>query len=197
MNECLAQTFIEIIMMNIIRDQIILVDESDQVLGSMGKQEVHEQGLLHRAFSVFLFNSKGEMLLQQRADEKYHSPGLWTNTCCSHPFYGERLEEAVHRRLMEEMGLRCDVQFVFQFQYRADLDQGMIEHELDHVFLGITDNIPSPDSKEVKSWKYWPLEELVSAVKEHPSLFTVWFRLSIERVIQEYQKHFSSHDLSV
>lgn len=183
--------------MNIIRDQIILVDEADQVLGSMGKQEAHEQGLLHRAFSVFLFNSKGEMLLQQRADEKYHSPGLWTNTCCSHPFYGERLEEAVHRRLMEEMGLQCDVQFVFQFQYRADLDQGMIEHELDHVFIGVTDDIPFPDPKEVKDWKYWPLEELVSAVKEHPSLFTVWFRLSIERVIQEYQKHFSSHDLSV
>ena len=118
------------------KEYLILVDEKDNELGSMEKLQVHEKGLLHRAFSVFIFNTKGELLLQQRASEKYHSPNLWTNTCCSHPRTGEKTTNAVERRLMEEMGMQCDTTFQFQFLYKAYFDNGLIEHELDHVYFG-------------------------------------------------------------
>src|SRR6187399_1825004 len=125
-------------------DYLILVDEQDKQYGKLEKQLVHELGLLHRAFSVFIFNKKGELLLQQRADEKYHSAGLWTNTCCSHPRFGEEIKDSVTRRLEEEMGMNCEMEFAFSFIYKSTFENGLTEHEFDHVFFGISDELPVP-----------------------------------------------------
>lgn len=179
------------------RDKLILVNEWDQVIGQMGKQEVHEKGYLHRAFSVFIFNTKGQMLLQQRSQTKYHSPGLWTNACCSHPSYGEELNDAVARRLMEEMGLSCPVTHVFQFQYRAVLDQGMIEHELDHVFIGISEDTPYPDREEVQHFRYEYPDLLKKEMEANPDQFTVWFKQCFDRVMESYQYHENQHYVSI
>jgi isopentenyl-diphosphate delta-isomerase len=162
---------------------LILVDEKDNACGKMDKQSVHELGLLHRAFSVFIFNTKGELLLQQRADGKYHSAGLWTNTCCSHPRYGEELSEAVPRRLMEEMGIECKTDFAFSFLYKTTFENGLIEHELDHVFFGVSDDVPVPESSEVKDWKYLRLGVLEAQIRLYPDQYTAWLKICLPRVM--------------
>jgi len=165
------------------KDYLILVDEHDQQYGKLEKQLVHELGLLHRAFSVFIFNKKGELLLQQRSDEKYHSAGLWTNTCCSHPRFGEEIKDSVARRLEEEMGMNCKLEFAFSFIYKSTFDNGLTEHEFDHVFFGISDELPVPDKAEVKNWKYLPINLIRKDIAENPGQYTVWFKMVFERVM--------------
>ena len=146
-------------------EEVILVDSNDIELGTMGKMEAHRKGELHRAFSVFIFNTKGELLMQQRALEKYHSGGLWTNTCCSHPRKGETTLNAALRRMQEEMGIECDIKPVFNFIYKAHLDKGLIEHEFDHVFLGVSDSTPEINTLEVLDWKYESMENLSKSIR--------------------------------
>lgn len=162
---------------------VILVNELDQEIGLMEKMEAHKKGLLHRAFSVFIFNTEGKMLLQQRADSKYHSPNLWTNTCCSHPRKGESTMEAANRRLKEEMGLQCKVSHEFQFIYKVDLDQNMIEHELDHVFMGVTDDLPVLNSAEVKAYRYEFPAAVAKEMEDQPDRFTSWFKICFKEVL--------------
>ncbi len=156
-------------------EMVILVNEQDQQIGLMEKQEAHEKGLLHRAFSVLIFNSMGEMLLQQRALSKYHSPGLWTNACCSHPRNGETILEAANRRLSEEMGMNTLLNVKTHFIYRAELDNGLIEHELDYILEGVSDISPVLNSDEVMSFRWVSMNELKDWIRQEPSLFTVWF----------------------
>ena len=153
---------------------LVLVNDRDEEIGTMGKQEVHEKGLLHRAFSVFIFNGKGELLLQQRALTKYHSAGLWTNTCCSHPRPGEPVKAAAQRRLKEEMGLEADLDHKFSFIYRAEFDNGLIEHEFDHVFFGRSDAIVSPDPEEVAQWRPITIDALDEMLRTESQRFTAW-----------------------
>ena len=160
-------------------EQVILVDEQDNEIGSMEKIEAHEKALLHRAFSIFIFNEEGEMMLQQRALSKYHSPGLWTNTCCSHPRPGESLEEATGRRIVEEMGFSCEMKKVFDFIYEAPFDDGLTEHELDHVFVGMYNEDPEINAEEVAGWMWIDVDELLSEVKENPENYTVWFKIAL------------------
>lgn len=160
-------------------DKVVLVDENDKPVGLMDKLAAHEQGVLHRAFSVFLFNGKGELLLQKRASEKYHSPGLWTNTCCSHQLEGEDSHTAALRRLEEEMGISCDVNEVFTFIYKADVKNGLIEHEFDHVFIGTYDNEPLPNRSEVEDWKYLSIEKIEAEMESDPNSYTEWFKIAL------------------
>ena len=167
-------------------EEVILVDKSDVEVGTMEKMSAHENGgTLHRAFSVFVFNKKGELLLQRRAFEKYHSGGLWTNTCCSHPRPGETVREAAVRRLVEEMGLHSKVVELFSFEYKAELDQDMTEWELDHVLLGLSDEEPQINPNEVAEFAYKPLDEIDRDVKQNPSNYTEWFKICFERVKME------------
>lgn len=161
---------------------VILVDTADREMGVMEKMTAHQQGILHRAFSVFLFNDKNELLLQRRALSKYHSGGLWTNTCCSHPMPGENIKNACHRRLREEMGMDADLHFVTSFIYRAELDNNLIEHEFDHVFMGITNEQAIPNPEEVEEWKYISLDQLEYEMQIKPESFTVWFRMIYHNV---------------
>ena len=162
---------------------VVLVDELDAQLGTMEKMLAHREGKLHRAVSVFIFNSKKELLLQKRADGKYHSPGLWTNTCCTHPFEGEEPKRAASRRLKEEMGLSCPLHHAFTFIYRADMSNGLTEHELDHVFTGIADGLPKPDESEVSAFKYLSVDKLDKELQARPEIFTEWFKIC-------YDQHF-------
>jgi len=166
------------------REEVILVDKDDKAAGSMEKMEAHRQGILHRAFSVFIFNDKNQLMLQQRALHKYHSPGLWSNTCCSHPYPGEEVEDAAHRRLQEEMGFDCRIREVFSFIYKAELDQGMTEHELDHVLIGNYKEEPVLNQEEVADWKWIGIDELVIDMDKHPEQYTVWFRI----IFKEFRK---------
>jgi isopentenyl-diphosphate delta-isomerase len=168
-------------------EKVILVDNDGKSLGAMEKMEVHQKGLLHRAFSVFLFDSKGNMLLQKRALGKYHSPGLWTNSCCSHPRPGEKLIDAAKRRLIEEMGIATQIEMAFHFTYKAQLDQGLTEHEFDHVFVGTYDGIISPNSVEVSDYLYLSLDEIQSSMSKNVDAFTVWFQIAFPRVAEWYQ----------
>ncbi|NNE70718.1 MAG: isopentenyl-diphosphate Delta-isomerase [Rhodothermales bacterium] len=163
---------------------VVLVDTNDRPIGEMGKLEVHERGLLHRAFSVFVFNDRGELMLQRRAESKYHSGGLWSNTCCSHPQPGEIVQNAAHRRLWEEMRLECDIQPHFTFVYRAELDRGLVEHEYDHVFVGRTDRTPDPDPAEVADWRWTPVDVIRRELEERPGDFTSWFRICFDRAVR-------------
>lgn len=165
-------------------ESVVLVDENDHQIGTMEKQAAHIEPHLHRAFSIFIFNSKGELLMQQRALSKYHSPGLWTNTCCSHPRVGETLEEATARRLMEEMGMSCEMHEVYTFIYKAPVGQGLTEHELDHVWIGQSDIVPVINREEVESWKYMSLEDLSNDIQRHPELYTEWFKITFEEMTQ-------------
>lgn len=160
-------------------EQVILVDQHDHQTGVMEKMEAHRKGVLHRAISVVVFNSKGELLLQQRALNKYHSAGLWTNTCCSHPRPGESTHDAARRRLKEEMGIDLQPDFAYSFRYKAVLDNNLIEHELDHVFTAIHDAPPLINSSEVADWKFISLADLHLAVLQNPHEFTSWFRLML------------------
>lgn len=166
-------------------EELILVDANDQEIGVMEKMEAHEKGLLHRAFSILLFNLKGELLLQQRALEKYHSPGLWTNTCCSHPRPKERTEDAAHRRLFEEMGMKAELNEAFHFTYRAALEHGLIEHEIDHVFIGFTEETPQINTTEVMAYQWISLEDIQTDIQKNPNRYTAWFKLLMD-------DHFSS-----
>lgn len=165
-------------------EHVILVNAADEPVGTMEKMEAHEKGVLHRAFSVFLFNVEGHLLLHQRALSKYHSGGLWTNTCCSHPRPGESVLDAAHRRLMEEMGMAADLSEAFSFLYRAELDHGMIEHELDHVVLGEAVAMPVPNPEEVEAYRFVELEALQDEVAAHPERFTEWFKICLPEVLK-------------
>ena len=156
----------------------------DDACGEMEKLQAHQLGALHRAFSVFIFNSKGELLMQQRAKEKYHSSELWTNTCCSHPRLGEETSGAVTRRLMEEMGMKCATTFAFSFLYHAPMENGLIEHEFDHVYFGYSDDLPQPNSAEVQDWKYVSLNKLQLEIKQFPKQFTAWLTICLDKVIE-------------
>ena len=158
-------------------EQVILVDEHDVEMGTMEKMQAHREGVLHRAFSVLLFNTHGEMLIQKRANSKYHSAGLWTNTCCSHPHPGEDVRSAARRRLKEEMGIDLQPEFAYTFIYKAQLNEDLIEHELDHVFTGTFDGIPHPNSTEIESWKFMDIQTLKDDVLSHPENYTPWFKL--------------------
>ncbi len=164
-----------------IEEQVVLVDENDNQLGLMEKIEAHEKALLHRAFSVFIFNDKGELMLQQRAAEKYHSPLLWTNTCCSHQRDGESNLAAGKRRLQEEMGFTTDLKEVFSFIYKAPFDNGLTEHELDHVMIGYFNSKPKINKEEVASYKWMPLEDVKSDIENNPKVYTEWFKIIFEK----------------
>ncbi len=156
---------------------IVLVDEADNEIGAMEKLQAHVEGKLHRAISVFIFNSKKELLLQQRASGKYHSPLLWTNTTCSHPRVGESPIDAANRRLKEEMGMSCELNKAFSFIYKAVLDNNLIEHEYDHVFIGTSDTTPVINKDEVENWRYISVSELAIEINEKPGQFTEWFKI--------------------
>jgi len=166
-------------------EQVILVDEQDKQIGMMEKMQAHREGRLHRAISVFIFNSKGEMLLQQRAAGKYHSPLLWTNACCSHPMPGELTANAARRRLREEMGMECVLNEIFSFVYKATFDNGLTEHEYDHVFKGTTDAAPQPQAAEAAGWKYITIDELKEDSVQHPEKYTAWFLICINKYLQQ------------
>lgn len=157
------------------KEMVILVNEQDEAIGLMEKMEAHEKGLLHRAFSILIFNSDGEMLLQQRALSKYHSPGLWTNACCSHPRNGETILEAANRRLSEEMGMQTELSVLTRFIYKADFDNGLTEHELDYVVKGITNENPTINPDEVNAFRWISTADLIKWVETTPTDFTVWF----------------------
>lgn len=164
---------------------VILVDQNDIEIGSIEKMEAHEKALLHRAFSVFIFNSNGELLMQQRANDKYHSAGLWTNTCCSHPFPGEKTLDAANRRLLEEMGLKTSLEFKFKFLYKAPFDNDLTEHEIDHVFVGYSNEIPQLNAEEVAAYKYMTLENVQQSIAIEPEQYTVWFKIIFSEFMQE------------
>jgi len=166
-----------------LKNEIILVDEKDNEIGTGEKMTVHNEGKLHRAFSVFIFNSKNELMLQQRAKTKYHSPGLWTNTCCSHPKPGEKTIDAAKRRLKEEMRFNCDLQEAFSFIYKAKFDNGLSEHEYDHVFIGKFDGNPKPDKNEAGDWKWISILELENDMKRNPDNYTYWLKVSIDKLV--------------
>lgn len=162
--------------------RVILVDENDNQTGTAGKMEAHlNGGRLHRAFSVIITDSRGRIMLQKRAATKYHSQGLWTNTCCSHPEPGESTEDAAHRRLKEEMGFDASLKEEFSFIYRATLDTGLTEHEYDHVFTGTFDGIPVCDPNEVEDWRFVEPEDLRRDMERRPEMFSEWFRIIINR----------------
>lgn len=165
--------------------ELILVDENDVPTGTMEKMAVHRKALLHRAFSVFIFNSRGEMLLQQRAAGKYHSAGLWTNACCSHPISGQQTGEAAEKRLQEEMGFTVPLQKAFSFTYKASLENGLTEHEFDHVFIGTYDGAISVDAAEVADWNFMNMTELKESISAHPRKYSEWFKIAFPKV-EEY-----------
>ena len=169
-------------------ERVILVDRQDNEVGLMEKLEAHEKAVLHRAFSVFVFNSKGELLLQQRALHKYHSPGLWTNTCCSHQRQGETNVEAGKRRLMAEMGMTCELKDMFWFIYKARFDNGLTEHELDHVLVGHSEEDPDINPEEVADFSWMPLEEVKEDMKSHPEKYTEWFKIIFREYYQRLVK---------
>ncbi len=164
---------------------VVLVDENDKQLGLMPKMEAHEKAVLHRAFSVFIFNDKGELMLQQRAAHKYHSPLLWTNTCCSHQRDGESNVEAGRRRLQEEMGFTADLKEIFSFVYKAPFDNGLTEHELDHVMIGSYNDKPNINKDEVANYKWMQLEEVKADIENNPAIYTEWFKIIFK---ESYQK---------
>lgn len=166
-------------------DNVVLVNSKDQPLGVMEKLKAHQTGALHRAFSVLIFNSKGEILLQKRADSKYHSGGLWTNACCSHPLPDESTQDAAERRLAEEMGIKLRPDFAYKFIYKASLDNQLIEHEYDHVFIGYFDGEPTLNRQEASAWKYLSMNKLKADVAKHPEHYTVWFKIILDN-LDEY-----------
>ena len=169
--------------------EVQLVDDQDNPIGVMEKILAHQKGELHRALSVLILNSNNELLLQRRALGKYHSPGLWTNTCCSHPYPGEDSFEAAKRRLQEEMGMSADLNFVFKFQYKCDFDNGLIEHELDHVFVGVTDDTPHINTDEAMAFSWVSIEDLEESMKKNPDDYTFWFKL----IIQDYRNELKAY----
>ncbi|WP_029034937.1 isopentenyl-diphosphate Delta-isomerase [Salinimicrobium terrae] len=166
-------------------EQVILVNENDEQIGLMPKMEAHEKALLHRAFSVFVFNDRNELMIQQRALGKYHSPGLWTNTCCSHQREGESNIEAGKRRLQEEMGFSTDLKDTISFIYKAPFDNGLTEHEYDHILVGHYNNEPDLNPEEAHAYKWMSLENLKEDMKRNPDIYTEWFKI----IFDKYYKH--------
>lgn len=165
------------------REEVIYVDEEDREVGKGEKLDAHKRGILHRAISVFIFNRKGELMLQKRAKTKYHSAGLWSNTCCSHPRPGEETATAAKRRLQEEMGFTCDVRKAHHLLYRTTFDNGLTEYEYDHMFAGESDAVPSLNPDEAEDWKWMSPEAIRNDLSQHPERYSYWFRLSIENVL--------------
>ena len=163
-------------------DNVVLVDESNLDIGVESKLKAHQKGLLHRAFSIVVYNTQREILLQKRAETKYHTPGLWTNTCCSHPLPSESYEDAAHRRLDHEMGLSCNLDQQFSFLYKAEFANGLIEHEHDTVFIGQTNTMPNINPDEASNFKYISIEDLKNEIKLAAEEFTPWFRIMIDRL---------------
>jgi isopentenyl-diphosphate delta-isomerase len=177
-----------------LQEYVLLVDEQDRQIGKIEKMEAHVKGLLHRAFSVFIFNENNELILQQRAFSKYHSPGLWTNTCCSHPRNGEDTESAAHRRMVEEMGFDCEFSEAFSFLYKADVGEGLIEHEFDHVFIGKSEKKPFINEQEVSDWKYMIMEDIRTDMDQNPDRYTVWFKIAFDEV-EEYLNRINNNTI--
>lgn len=169
-------------------EQVILVNEHDDEVGVMEKMEAHEKALLHRAFSVFVFNQQNQLLLQQRAFAKYHSGGLWTNTCCSHPRPGETVEQAASRRLKEEMGFETPLSKAFSFTYKAPFSNGLTEYEFDHVFTGVYDGSITINDNEVEAYAYYSFDEVAAMLEKDPQSFTVWFHIAFPKVRDWYLK---------
>jgi isopentenyl-diphosphate delta-isomerase len=163
-------------------EMVIIVDENDNEINIKEKIETHKDGTLHRAISVFVFNSKDEMLLQKRIINKYHSGGLWTNTCCSHPRPGESLEDAAKRRLTEEMGFYCDLKKAFHFIYKVEFDNGLTEHEFDHVFIGNYDGAVELNINEADDFKWMELSSLREDIKQNPENYTQWFKIGFDKL---------------
>lgn len=168
--------------------EILLVNDNDEIIGQSEKIKIHKEGLLHRAFSIILFNTKGKMLIQKRASSKYHSGGLWTNACCSHHGPNEELEVVIHKRLKEEMGIDCDLKKIFSFRYYAVLDNDMIENEIDHVFIGQTDKNPLPNPEEVQDYKWMSINSLKEDITKNPERYTVWFKILLMKYLNKKQE---------
>lgn len=171
-----------------VEEKVILVNEKDEQIGLMPKLEAHEKAVLHRAFSVFILNLKGELMLQQRAAHKYHSSMLWTNTCCSHQRDGESNLEAGKRRLFEEMGFVCELKEVFSFIYKAPFDNGLTEHELDHVMVGEYEESPQINKEEVNAFKWMTLEAIKKDMERQPEIYTEWFKVIFEKFYNHLQE---------
>lgn len=169
-------------------EKVILVNQKDEPIGLMPKMEAHEKGLLHRAFSVFIFNEKNELMIQQRALSKYHSPGLWTNTCCSHQREGETNIEAGKRRLQEEMGFTTELEDTISFIYKAPFDNGLTEHEFDHILVGNYNEEPSLNPEEVEAWKWMGLDEVAKDMENNPSVYTEWFKIIFDKYYQSIER---------
>jgi isopentenyl-diphosphate delta-isomerase len=173
-----------------LHNQVILVDANDQPIGTEEKLTAHREGKLHRAFSVFTFNAQGHMLIHQRAHGKYHTGGLWTNTCCSHPRPGEDTLSAAHRRLQEEMGFDCELQEIFSFIYKVHFaSDNLFEHEFDHVLIGYSDAVPTPNPGEVAAFKWVDVDWLVADVQAQPENYTFWFKEALDRVVKVVAKN--------
>lgn len=164
------------------KEFVVLVDEYDNDIGVMEKLEAHHKGLLHRAFSIFIFNDKKELLLQQRAVSKYHSGGLWTNTCCSHPRPNETIKDAANRRLFEEMGMTCDLVVKNSFIYKSPFENGLTEHELDYVLIGYSNQNPNINEQEVEHYKWMTISDIKTDIYHNPSHYTSWFKIALEKV---------------
>ncbi len=169
------------------RTKVVLVDLQDNPTGEMEKMEAHQKGLLHRAFSVFIFNAKGEMLLQQRAKGKYHGAQLWTNACCSHPQLGENVKESAMERLQYEMGMHCDIEEIFSFIYHTPVENNLIEHEYDHVFFGFSSVAPQPNPAEVGAYKWLDTATIADEMEKNPSAYTYWFRQAFPKVMHSFE----------
>jgi isopentenyl-diphosphate delta-isomerase len=163
------------------REYVILVDEQDNEVGVMEKLQAHKEGKLHRAFSIFIFNDKNELLLQQRALNKYHSGGLWTNTCCSHPRPNETIKDAANRRLFEEMGMVCDLNIVSHFIYQSEVENGLIEHELDYLLTGKSNSFPKINTDEVEMYKWQSISEIKNDMELHPENYSSWFKIAMQK----------------
>lgn len=180
-------------------DQVILVNKKDKGIGFQKKLKAHQLGQLHRAFSIFIFNSAGQLMIQRRAKEKYHCGGLWSNTCCSHPRPNEKIKQAAHRRLQEEMGFDCSLKKVFEFIYKVKFDNGLWENEYVHVFFGKSDKSPRVNSYEVSTWKYIKLNNLKQEIKKYPEDFTYWIKKEIynSKFNQSYNKNIEKREQSL
>ncbi|MBI2722363.1 MAG: isopentenyl-diphosphate Delta-isomerase [Bacteroidetes bacterium] len=163
--------------------QVILVNTKDEPVGLMDKMEAHKKGLLHRAFSIFIFNHRGQLMMQQRAFDKYHSGGLWTNTCCSHPIENESTQDTAHKRLIEEMGISCDLKPISKFIYKAELEHNLIEHEYDHLFIGYSDDEPIINKSEANAWKWMDIDTLKEDVNINPEIYTAWLKPAFEHLV--------------
>jgi isopentenyl-diphosphate delta-isomerase len=173
---------------------VILVNENDEVTGTAEKMEAHQKGLLHRAFSIFVFNSRGEMLMQQRAEDKYHSGGLWTNACCSHPRPGEKTEEAARRRLKEELGFETSLTEIFDFIYKAEFGNGLAEFEYDHVYVGEHDGVIEADKQEVMDYCFRAMPEIRNLMTHHPENYTAWFHIAFPKIEQWWNERYKMND---